>query len=57
MNNHIKEAREIVLIYSSNEKYKVTSIRGGTKHKPGDLLSKKQVESLCSTKSWSVTIK
>jgi len=50
--------RRIELEASPNgEAFKVLVIKGSAKYLPGDRLSKKQVETLCSTQSWSVRIR
>ena len=37
--------------------YRVLEIINSTKYKPGQVLSKNQVESLCSTRTWRVRIR
>jgi hypothetical protein len=48
--------RKIVLSYY-DELYTVLSVKGSTKFVPDEVLTKQQVDSLCSTNTWDVTIK
>jgi len=40
-----------------DETYRVLEITNSTKYKPGQVLSKAQVESLCATRTWRVRIR